>query len=42
MPFKTPGTNSIYIRSILPPEKDEKLNQITDYADKNTVPVLLP
>ena len=42
MPFKTPGTNSIYIRSILPPEKDEKLNQIIDYADKNTVPVLLP
>lgn len=42
MPFKTPGTNSIYIRSILPPEKDENVKKILDYADKNIIPVLLP
>lgn len=42
MPFKTPGANSIYIRSILPPEKDENVKKILDYADKNTIPVLLP
>ncbi|MBR2967365.1 MAG: O-methyltransferase [Clostridia bacterium] len=42
MPFKTPGANSIYIRSILPKEKDEKLRQISLYADENMIPVLLP
>ncbi|MCH5164451.1 MAG: O-methyltransferase [Clostridiales bacterium] len=42
MPFKTPGANSIYIRSILPPEKDGGIKRILDYADANIIPVLLP
>ena len=42
MPFKTPGANSIYIRSILPPEKEENLKRILAYADENIIPVLLP
>lgn len=42
MPFKTPGANSIYIRSILPPEKDDNICRILEYADANIIPVLLP
>lgn len=42
MPFKTPNKTSEYIRSILPKEQDEALRAITDYADKNILPVLLP
>lgn len=42
MPFKTPGANSIYIRSILPQEKDENLKRIASYADQKIIPVLLP
>lgn len=42
MPFKTPGANSVYIRSVLPPEKDEKVKRILRYADDNMIPVLLP
>ncbi len=42
MPFKTPGANSIYIRSILSPEKDDKICRILEYADSNIIPVLLP
>lgn len=42
MPFKTPGANSIYIRSILPEEKDENVRRILDYADAHMIPVLLP
>ncbi len=42
MPFKTPGANSIYIRSVLPPERDDNILRILEYADKNIIPVLLP
>ena len=42
MPFKTPGKTSQYIRSILPPERDERLQTIAAYADAHYIPVLLP
>ena len=42
MPFKTPGADSIYIRSVLPPERDEKVKQILEFADAEMIPVLLP
>ncbi len=42
MPFKTPSANSVYIRSVLPAEKDENIKRILDYADRNVIPVLLP
>lgn len=42
MPFKTPGANSEYIRRLLKPEPDPLLREMTEYADKNFIPVLLP
>lgn len=42
MPFKTPGANSVYIRSIMPPEKDDRIKNILKFAEENTLPVLLP
>lgn len=42
MPFKTPNKTSEYIRSVLPPEKDESVKKILRYADENMIPVLLP
>lgn len=42
MPFKTPSKNSEYIRTVLAPEKDERMRAITEYADAHMIPVLLP
>lgn len=42
MPFKTPDENSEYIRAHLPSERDELLREMTEYADKHFIPVLLP
>lgn len=42
MPFKTPSKTSQYIRSLLPPERDESVKEILSYADENMIPVLLP
>lgn len=42
MPFKTPSAASEYIRAHLRPETDPLLTEMTEYADANFVPVLLP
>lgn len=42
MAFKLPNKTCEYIRSILPLERDNALKAITDYADANMIPVLLP
>lgn len=42
MPFKTPSKNSEYIRTVLAPEKDERMRAIAEYADRHMIPVLLP
>lgn len=42
MPFKTPSKNSEYIRTVLAPEKDDRMRAIAEYADKYMIPVLLP
>lgn len=42
MPFKTPSKSSEYIRTVLAPEKDERMRALTKYADENMIPVLLP
>lgn len=42
MPFKTPGASSEYIRRLLKPENEPLLREMTEYADKNFIPVLLP
>lgn len=42
MPFKTPSAASEYIRAHLRPETDPLLIEMTEYADANFVPVLLP
>ena len=42
MPFKTPNHASEYIRSRLRPESDPILREMLEYADANSIPVLLP
>lgn len=42
MAYKTLGKTSEYIRELLPPETDSKIQEILQYADENHIPVLLP
>ena len=42
MPFKTTGKTNDYIRSHLKEEEDALLKEMTEYADANFIPVLLP
>ena len=42
MAFKTPSHTSEYIREHLRPESDALLLEMTEYADENFIPVLLP
>lgn len=43
MPFKTPGKTSEYIRNLLSERDSDAIEkQITDYADRNIIAVLLP
>ncbi len=42
MPFKNTGKTNDYVRAHLKEEKDTLLREMTEYADANFIPVLLP